>query len=362
MAENVKKQLPSIQKSYGREVEINIIRDRSEVLMQSLRELGASLLLGAVIAFAVLLVFLRNIRRSLILLVSLPASLLWAVLFLNLAGKSLNLMSLGGLAIGVGMVVDNGIVMTERLGRLSLGTRNHKEKCRMISSAASDLSSSLAGSTATTLIVFLPLLLMPGISGSLFSDLALGVIFALSSSLIISLTVIPVLYLKLAPKDLSRREYRFLSKLRKILRGSIRRPASAVLLTAVSIAAAVLILPVLEREVIPPLNDGSLSLCITMPPGTNMEEIKYTAADSIKALSTISFIEKIHIRSGGESDDPYYLSSTDESAETIQLRIIYRKGVSRTSAAEAVTNRLRLNKGKIRILPAENIIEKYART
>ncbi|MBN2049766.1 MAG: efflux RND transporter permease subunit, partial [Spirochaetales bacterium] len=259
MAEHVKKELANIRRSYAGDLDIRLILDRSAILNRSFRDLAVSLLLGAGIAFVVLLIFIRNHRQALIVLLSMPSSLLWALLFLNLTGRTFNLMSLGGLALGVGMVVDNAIVVTERLGRLSLNGKSQKERAGLLAPEISRIAPSLIGSTVTTIVVFTPLLFLSGMNGSLFLDLALGVVFALVSSLLIALTVIPVLFLLLKPQgeQLKRRDL-FFSFFRKLSRKSLRRPALVFIILSVIGVAGILSLARLPMEILPPLNEGRL--------------------------------------------------------------------------------------------------------
>lgn len=358
MVENFKNELPEIQRSFDRDLDIRIISDRSIALTCSMRDLRIALVSGAIFAFLVILLFMRNIRRAAILLVSLPSSLLFAVLFLFLSGKSLNLMSLGGLALGVGMVVDNSIVVIERLARRLNPETGRAERIEIITRTVAELAPSLAGSTATTVIVFTPLLFIRGLFGALFGDLSLSVIFSLSSSLLISLTVIPVLYLLLKPGESGNSGGRLYIFLRKLIRFSLRRPVPVIAAVIICCLSAYLPFRSLRVEVVSPLNEGVLNCSVKMPPGTSIEAVKNLTADIINETGRIRGIGSILAWAGGESSDPYYLASTEESSETIQLRITFPLTEDSERITTELEELLEFQGSTVSIQPPENILEK----
>ena len=319
MAANLKKDLSEIRKRFSGSMSIEIISDRSTALKRSITELLKSLFIGSFFAFAVILFFMRNLSKALILLVSLPASLLTAVLLLHLTGHTLNLMSIGGLAIGVGMVVDNAIVVIERLDRHPSAEPGGNKTAEIISG----LSTALCGATLTTIIVFTPLLIMKGLMGSLFSDLGLSVIFSLASSLIVSLTLIPVLYVNLCSKIKSKQDNS--KKMRKssvkIVKFILRNPLRILIAATVLISAGLIPIRQLPFEVISPVNEGVLTFTLGLPQGSSIASAGNCVEALLPELIKLDGIESIAAWAGGETSDPYYLSSTDESAETIQFLI-----------------------------------------
>jgi multidrug efflux pump subunit AcrB len=358
MAVNINRELERLRKSFGDDLEIQILLDRSISLDRSLKDLARALCLGSIIAFSVLLLFLRSLTQALILLVSLPASLLSALLLLFLCGRSLNLMSLGGLTMGAGMVIDNAIVVTERLVRHVDKSRSRTESIDIISEVIVSLAPPLIGSTLTTIIVFIPLFFIRGIAGALFGDLALGIIFAIGASLLFSLTVIPVLYLILNPASQKRqREIVLIQFCRRILRLTFRHPVFTSIITSGLCLSGFFLLGCLQREVIPPVNEGLLSCSIQMPPGTDIKTMKTLASDSIGKIREITEIREIHAWAGGEPGDPYYLASTVEAEEILQLRVLFIPGTGREAIALKLANLIKLQSGRFSILPEENILE-----
>jgi len=356
MAQNIKTELEEIKRSFGRDLDIVLLVDRSTALDRSLENLITSLLLGAVIAFLVLLIFMRSFTQSLILIFTLTSSLLWAIMLLFLLGKSLNLMSLGGLALAVGMVVDNSIIVTERFARIIRISDSRKQRVETLSKIICSLSPSVAGSTITTIIVFTPLLFIKGLAGSLFGDLGLSVLLALASSLILSLTAVPVLYLLFNP-SVKEGGGKLFSVLRKILKLSLRRSAASALVIIIIGAAGIYFGSRLPREVIAPLNEGKINAVIQMPPGTSLRAAGNLASTIANELSELEGIDRIFCWAGGESDDPYYLSSTGESTETIQIKLLIPPEMNSETFKALILEKIQPSGCKLSILPPENILE-----
>ena len=357
MAANLLGELDEIKKSFGRDLDIVIISDRSESLERSMMNLAVSLISGAFFAFVIILIFMRNLPRALLLLLSLPASLLLSILLLFLAGKSLNLMSLGGLALGVGMVVDNAIVVTERLSRLSLDSLHPNNRIETISLAVSSLASSLAGSTFTTVIVFIPLLFIKGLLGSLFADLGISVIFALASSLLISLSFIPVVYFKLNPKDITKYGDKTSSvRILRLIKTGIKHPAALGLLTLLFCILAICPFRRLPLEVITPVNEGVINSSLKLAPGSGMESVKKLATELLNEAARLPSVVSVNAWAGGEASDPFYLASTDESSETIQIEIRHGKNADRELIRNRMSGLIDSDIGVLEILPQQNIL------
>ncbi len=248
MAQSVRDELGLLKKSYENSLDMAVISDSSEIIKKSINDLVLSAILGALFAFLVLLVFLKNFQNSLLLILALPVSISWALLLLSLTGRSLNIMSLGGLAMGVGMLVDNAIVVMERLSSLKMKNR------QMVISETTRLASSLTGSTITSLVVFFPVLFLPGLLGTLFTDLALAVIFSLSASLIIAVTLIPVLFIlwgKTPKRDAIEIK---LGKAASLFRRSFRTPGKVSLLIGLIAAAGIFFSSRLDFIFLPAVN------------------------------------------------------------------------------------------------------------
>lgn len=172
-------------------IRVELLDDQSQFISESISNVLISMLIGGVLAVLVIFVFLKKVKTSLIIAVTMPLSVLAAIICLFVAGITLNMVSLGGLAVGIGMLVDNSIVVIESISK-------HRDMDKSAFRAAVDgtaeVGGALFGSTLTTVCVFIPILFAGGLTAEIFTDLSFAVIFSLSLSLVVAVTVIPALY------------------------------------------------------------------------------------------------------------------------------------------------------------------------
>lgn len=184
--------------SGGNSISVRLLDDQSEFISDSISNVLVSMLIGGALAVVVIFVFLKRVRTSAIIAVTMPLSVLAALICLYVLGVTLNMVSLGGLAVGIGMLVDNSIVVIESITK-------HREMDKTAFAAAVDgtaeVGGALFGSTLTTVCVFIPILFSGGLTGEIFTDLSWAVIFSLTFSLIVAVTVIPALYALFAGRD-----------------------------------------------------------------------------------------------------------------------------------------------------------------
>lgn len=191
---DIRKVWDKVQKQYGDEVSLTNIMEQAEFIEDSLSNVVSNAFVGGILAILVLYFFLRSIRSTLIISISIPVSIIITLACIYMANLSLNLVSLGGLALGVGMLVDNSIVVLESVFRL-------REEGQTAFDAAvngtSEVGAAITSSTLTTIIVFLPILFVENIAAQIFKEMAYVVTFSLVSSLVVALTVIPTISAKL---------------------------------------------------------------------------------------------------------------------------------------------------------------------
>ncbi|WAS92180.1 efflux RND transporter permease subunit [Nannocystis punicea] len=179
---------PRILKEYG--AQVDILTDRSKFIESSIDEVRGTALSGGILAVIILFLFLRDVKTTLIVAISIPISVLVTFAPLNIAGVSLNIMSLGGLALGIGMLVDNSIVVLESIHRCK---EEGDDYVRATIRGVSEVGSAVISSTLTTVAVFFPMVFVEGIAGQMFGDLGLTVVFSLLASLAVALFLIPML-------------------------------------------------------------------------------------------------------------------------------------------------------------------------
>jgi HAE1 family hydrophobic/amphiphilic exporter-1 len=179
---------PRLQSEYG--ADISVLTDRSLFIESSIDEVRDTAITGGMLAIIILFLFLRDIKSTLIVAVSIPISVLVTFAPLNMAGVSLNIMSLGGLALGIGMLVDNSIVVLESIHRCK---EEGDDYITATVRGTSEVGSAVISSTLTTVAVFFPMVFVEGIAGQMFGDLGLTVVFSLLASLAVALFLIPML-------------------------------------------------------------------------------------------------------------------------------------------------------------------------
>ena len=181
--------MPAIEQAAGEDIQLKVLNNQANYIQDSLGNLASTAIIGVVIAFLVLFLFLRDVRAAAIVSAAIPISIIATFAVMDQASMTLNIMSTAGLALAVGMLVDNAVVVLENIFRLreqGLGSREAAiEGARTVSRA-------VVASTLTTVAVFVPILLVPGFAGVLFHDMAITITFALAVSLVVALTFIPL--------------------------------------------------------------------------------------------------------------------------------------------------------------------------
>lgn len=261
--------------------------NQGNFIERSIANVAQSVLYGGALAIIVLLVFLRNIRSTFVIAMAIPISVIatFAVLFF---GKfTLNLMTLGGLALGVGMMVDNSIVVLENIFRRR--TETEDDPAQAAERGAGEVASAIVASTVTTLVIFLPLAFVAGVSGILFQQLALVVAISLVVSLVVALSVVPMLASKLLRteeaaarsinplKHLAKVAAGFFAAIelmyRNLLRDVLRARLVTIGLTAIMLAASLQLLPMIGTEFLPPSDEGEVRIDGEMEVGTRLEVV-----------------------------------------------------------------------------------------
>ncbi len=253
------------------EIILQIIQNDADFITESVKGVLEALVLGGLLAFGILFFFLRDWRSPLVLGLSLPLSIALALFFLYLTGVTVNIMSLGGLALGTGLLVDNAVVVLEAIYR----RREQGEKPKQASKTGTgEVGKAIVASTLTTIIVFFPVVYLEGITSQLFRDQALAVGFALLASLLVAVTVIPTLTAGIrkakTSKDItSRMKEAYGAFMKRILHR--RKPilGGVFTLTLLAFAGATL----LPMQLLPSTPVDQLELSFSAPEGTSMQQL-----------------------------------------------------------------------------------------
>jgi cobalt-zinc-cadmium resistance protein CzcA len=320
----IKEKLPEIQKALPKGVELVPFYDRTDLVRKAIHTVTSALQEGAILVLIVLVVLLADLRSAIIVTLVLPLSALFAFIMMRWYGLSANLMSLGGLAIGIGMMVDGAVVMVENIHRhltekpdpAKLHHR-HVGKVETVLYAAKEVGRPIVFGIFIIIVVFLPLFTLQGFEGKMFSPLAFTISFALLGSLILSLTLVPTLctfFLKQTPHEHDPIHIRWLKHVYLVaLKPCIRRPWRVVLPAVVALIAALLLIPFIGTEFLPSLDEGAVAIEARSLPSISLQQ----AADLQTRAQRIfkQFPEVIDaVSKTGRADiatDPMGIESTD---------------------------------------------------
>jgi len=328
--EEVNKTLDGIRKALP-SCKLDVITNQGTFISQAVGEVKDSLLVGIILAIGVLYFFLRRAGTTLIVSITIPISIVATFLLMYFTGMSLNIMTLGGLALGAGMLVDNAIVVIENI------FRNHEEGKSVRDAAiigTSEVGIAITASTITTIVVFLPIVYLHGASGELFRDQALTVTYSLICSLFAAILVLPMLYKYFyanKPAPVSTKSVKFAGYgrfLEKVLKKRV-----AVMITAVVVTiGSFMLVPFIGTEFMPQADSREFTFDLKMQEGTTLPRTS-AAVSNIEQVIIDALgndLELIYSQvgpSGGLSDNA---SSVYTGENTANVRIILKKESRRT--------------------------------
>jgi len=325
--------------------------DTSDYISRSITNVGRSAGYGSIFAVLVLLFFMGNIRSTAIITTAIPISIIATFVFIYFSGFTLNLMSLGGLAVGVGLIVDNSIVVLENIHRLRAEGKSAHEAAIL---GAEEVTSAIIASTLTTLVIFLPLVFIRGIAGIMFQQLAYVISFALLCSLGVALMLIPMLASRLMRSPMEIRNgsiYRrlafrlyslisqFFTALEQnyiaLLAISLRHKKISLTLVLLILLSSLALVPWIGVEYMPASDESEVRVEVTMDVGTSLDVLnrQFDRLESIAAtaipetLNTVARLGASHWRGGG--------------SHTGQLQITLKPLQERTRSSEEIAADLR---------------------
>ena len=257
---------------------IEVINDNSILIRNSLKTVMETMVTAVIVAMAIIFIFLGDIKASLIVGTSIPISILSTLIAVKVAGFSLNIITLGSMIVGIGMMVDNSIVVLESCFRSTGKNSGFVEARKAALEGTAKVFQSILGGTMTTCVVFLPLAVMKGLSGQLFQPLGFTIVFGLVASLISAMTLVPLCYAYYRPKERTTTpSSRFMNALQDGYRSLIKtllHHKAMVMITSVALLALSLFLATqLEMELMPMTDDGIIGISIDSQPGLTIEEI-----------------------------------------------------------------------------------------
>jgi len=314
----VKKELNNIEQVLPHGAKIDIFYDRSELVGLATDSVKKALLEAVILIVIILLIMLGNVASAFSVALILPFALMMSFSAMQYFGLSANLMSLGGLAIAIGILVDSAVVMVEHI-TAELGEKHNqsKEKLRIIYHSAVQMSPSIITGVLVIIIVFLPLLTLEGLEGKLFVPVALSIVFALVSSLILALTFIPILtsfILKKRPDKESWVVKQLIKQYKPSLVFAIKHSNLVLLLVIGAFMISLYFASITGKSFMPTMDEGSIIIGIETPPSNSLDESKrLNLIIQKKLIQKVPEIADIIARSGSDELglDPMSLNDTD---------------------------------------------------
>lgn len=287
VVEAVKGKIDTARAALPKTMVLRPIYERTDLVNKAVETAVRALVEGSLLVAVILFLFLGEVRSAIVVIVTLPLAMLIAFIGMGHVGLSANLMSLAGLAIGIGMMVDGAVVMVENAFRIMAERLEHGEQVDRTSAvlaAAKEVANPIAFAILIIIVVFLPLFSLEGLEGKMFKPMAFNIAFAMAGSLILSLTLIPVLAsLILKPKE--ERDTWLVARIKRVYRPlldkALARKKVVVVSAVAALVASLAIFPFLGKEFMPQLQEGSIMWRVTGIPSTSLDE-------SIRTSNTIA--------------------------------------------------------------------------
>lgn len=312
----VKASIGKLQNTLPEGVRLNVFYDRTSLIEACIKTVVDALLEGGIFVILVLFLFVAEIRTALIVVISLPLTFVVSFIIMGSAGISSNLMSLGGLAFSVGMVVDASIVVVENIRRHLAHQTEKEHKRRIVAEALVEVARPVAFSVLIIAIILVPLFTLQGIEGKMFAPLAATMLIALLVSLVVALTVIPVLsetFLEQVPE----KEFAFIRRFHRgyvrLLGRAIRRPAMTLGISAGVLVASLALLPFMGTTFMPDLDEGSIAVNVVRLPNASLDGSVKVATFMEQRLGKFPEVETVVSKTGRAeiSEDPMGPEQTD---------------------------------------------------
>ena len=315
----VTKQLGTIEQALPG-YKFQVITNQGTFINQSINEVKDTAILGVILAVFVLFMFLRRIDTTLIVSLAIPISIVATFSFMYFGNLTLNIMTLGGLALGAGMLIDNAIVVIESIFQNKQRGLDIKQSAIV---GTSEVGNAIIASTLTTIVVFLPIVYMHGASGELFKDQAWTVSFSLLSSLFVAIFVIPMLYTQITRDKKSTKLVKSveIKSYGNLLKGFLNYRWTVICTAVILIIVTLFIIPFVGTEFMPRTDSKAFSIDVKMPEGTQLERTSAAISNLEELIDMITEdperVVYSHIGTGSGSEDAVF-----EGENTAVMRVI----------------------------------------
>lgn len=334
VADHVRKKISALESEIPPDISLGVVENQGDYVMAAIKSVESSAIVAAVLVILVVYLFLGRLRQVMVMAAALPVTLLVNFFFMKLAGFSINLFSLGGLVVALGVILDNSIVVLENMTRLKAEGRPD-----WALTGIREVGSAIVAATLTFLALFLPFLFVPGLAALLFKELVLVVAGIVVTSLAVAVTLTPVLTKRLLRKDMTERTSRLVNLFDRMIEGLIRRykellskslewRKSIVAVTVLLFGVSLMLAAWTGSEFLPKVDDGRVMVKVKMPSGTSVGEMDAILDRLEKQLQGLPEIESIFTLAGGKVWGLYTYEIANEGELDIQLVPKSRRSIS----------------------------------
>jgi HAE1 family hydrophobic/amphiphilic exporter-1 len=349
VANEVKAALPDVTRQIGHGVGFQTVLDQATPITDAIATIVREGLLGAVFAVLVIFAFLRGVRATIVSAISIPLSLLVALLVLWWQGITLNILTLGGMMVAIGRVVDDGIVVLENISR---HVAEGETPLAAAYTGAREIATAVTSSTLTTVAVFLPIVFLTGIAGSFFRPFALTVVTALLASLFVALTVVPLLASRLLPAAKPERARRSGALVQRayvpVIRWATGHRALTLIVTVAMFLGSLALVPQLRVNLLDQSSSPNFPIAITMPVNSTMAQ---TNAETEKVEALVRGVKDVsaYLATVGGSSNPFAPPGTvPADPTTAEVTVLVPQGAY-NDALHGVQDALRSYSGPAKI-------------
>lgn len=337
IAEDVQKTLAEIRNQLPSDITLGDFYDQSDIILDSFGSVRDSIGIGVLLAVVILLVFLRNWHITFVAAIIIPITVAIMFLLINVVGESFNIMTLGGIAAAIGLIIDDTIVIVENVFRHF--ARGHGTIAGSIQGSVKELASAIVGSSAATIVIHIPFAFLSGVTGAFFKSLSLTMVLALVVSFTLSLLLAPLLASRFIPAtDFEKETQR---EHRGIILGLYRRVLAAVLSKRILVLPVIAFIAVsgyifytqLGSSFIPAMDEGSFILDYWTPPGTSLAETHRILTEVEKQIMTITEVESYARQTGAQMG--FFITEPNTGDYVIKLK------KQRTRSADEIIDDLR---------------------
>jgi len=318
VSDAMKQKIDELKKILPQDVTIQPFYIQADFVQDTIKSVRDSLLIGLILAILVAILFLRSAKATFTILITIPVTLCLTLIILYAIGGTFNIMTLGAIAASIGLIIDDAIVVVEQIHRTHEENPNEKTS-ELVGKAIKYLFPSMVGSSVSTIVIFIPFVLMSGVAGAYFKVMTDAMIITLACSFFVTWILLPIVYLLLSRKEeTSKHETGHEVKKQAWVQFFIEKPWVSLAIIVGLILSIVLVLPRLETGFLPEMDEGSIVLDYVSPPGTSLEETDRILNEVEKLIIATPEVQAYSRRTGTEMG--FFITEPNSGDYLIQLK------------------------------------------